>query len=197
MQDTRDAAYAQRLESFDHGWRRFLDVQRPYRWNIRRLRLGFVLDVGCGVGRNLKHLGPGAGVGVDHSAASVALARARGLQAFTPEELRETAFFKPGTFDSLLCAHVLEHMRFDEAVALATEYLPLIRRGGQAVFIVPQQAGYRTDPTHVEFFDADKLRAVAARCGLRSLRSFSFPFPAAAGRLLPYNETVLVCGVPD
>ena len=196
MRDTRDAAYAERLESFDQGWRRLLDVQRPYRWNIRRLGLGFVLDVGCGVGRNLKHLGPGAGVGVDHSEASVALARGRGLQAFTPADFRRSPFARPGRFDSLLVAHVLEHMPFVQAVDLVKEYLPFVRPGGRAVFIVPQQAGYRTDPTHVEYFDAAKLAAVAQGCGLSPQRSFSFPFPSVAGRVFPYNETILVSGLP-
>jgi len=59
------SAYADRLESRAASrWRKYLGVQLPYRWNLRRLRLGFVLDVGCGVGRNLAHL-DGNGVGVD------------------------------------------------------------------------------------------------------------------------------------
>jgi len=45
-------------------------VQAPYRRNLRRL-VGdrAVLDVGCGIGRNLANLGPGS-VGVDHNAHS-------------------------------------------------------------------------------------------------------------------------------
>ena len=54
---TRDAAYTDRQRSLEGAWwKRLLDVQRPYRWHVRRLRLGFVLDVGCGLGRNLIHL---------------------------------------------------------------------------------------------------------------------------------------------
>jgi SAM-dependent methyltransferase len=195
MDDTRGAAYAEHLEQFDRGWRRLLDVQRPYRWNVRRLGLGFVLDVGCGVGRNLKHLGSAAGVGVDHSANAVAKARSRGLTAFTPEEFRSSSYARAGAFDSLLLAHVLEHMSFTSAVELVKENLPFVRPGGKAVFIVPQAAGYRRDPTHVEYFDGAKLAAVAHACGLEPEKPFSFPFPAAVGRVFPYNETVLISRV--
>ncbi|HEX3694490.1 MAG TPA: class I SAM-dependent methyltransferase [Polyangia bacterium] len=194
--DTRDVSYAERLEGFDRGWRRLLDVQRPYRWHIRRLDLGFVLDLGCGVGRNLSHLN-GNGVGVDHSAATVERARARGLQAFTPEEFHSSNFAQSHRFDALLVAHVVEHMTFSEAAALVTEYLPLVRPGGRVVFIVPQRAGFRSDPTHVEFFDESALRRLAHTVGLEVSRCYSFPFIAWAGGLFPYNETVLIATVHD
>src|SRR5262245_23737089 len=76
--------YADRLESrASSRWRKYLGVQLPYRWNLRRLGLGFVLDVGCGVGRNLAHL-DGRGVGVDPNTDCVEAAKQRGLRAYTP-----------------------------------------------------------------------------------------------------------------
>jgi SAM-dependent methyltransferase len=194
--DTRDTAYAERLEGFDRGWRHLLDVQRPYRWNIRRLRLGFVLDLGCGVGRNLLHLG-GNGVGVDHSAPSVDRARARGLQAFTPKDFRASPFAQPHRFDSLLVAHVVEHMTFDQAEVLASDYLRFVRPGGRVVFIVPQPAGFRCDATHVFFFGEPELRRLADRLGLAPLRCYSFPFPRVVGRVFPHNETIMVAALPE
>src|SRR5262245_60292262 len=126
---TRDASYTERLERLGGTWwKRALDVQRPYRWNLRRLALGFVLDVGCGLGRNLINLGgQDAGVGVDHNADSVAACVGRGLVAFTPEQFRASAHARPGRFDALLLAHVAEHMRFAEAQTLLEEYLPFVR----------------------------------------------------------------------
>jgi SAM-dependent methyltransferase len=195
--DTRSSDYAQRLHGFDRGWKRLLDVQRPYRWNIRRLDLGFVLDVGCGVGRNLLHLGgKTAGVGVDHSAASVELARARGLEVFTPAAFAASEYARPGRFDSLLLAHVVEHMRFAEAGALLKEHLGYVRPGGKVVLIVPQEAGFKSDATHVEFFRKESLERLAESCGLRPERSYSFPFPTAVGKVFPHNETILVARKP-
>jgi SAM-dependent methyltransferase len=194
--DTRSAAYAERLAASGRGWKRLLDVQRPYRWNVRRLGLGFVLDLGCGVGRNLGHLG-GHGVGVDHSAESTARARALGLTALTPDEFAASEHARPGRFDGLLVAHVVEHMTFAEAKALVARYLPFVRPGGRAAFIVPQRAGFRSDATHVEFFDAAALRRLAAELGLSVERCYSFPFPSLAGGVFPHNETVLVATLPS
>lgn len=198
MASTRDAGYTERLARLEGAWwKRALDVQRPYRWNLQRLRLGFVLDVGCGLGRNLVNLGGAeAGVGVDHNADSVAACRRRGLVACTPEAFRASPDARPGRFDALLCAHVAEHMRLAEAQALLAEYLPYVRAGGRLVLITPQEAGYASDATHVEFMDLGALDRLARAVGTTPERAYSFPFPRAAGRLFKYNEFVLVARKP-
>jgi SAM-dependent methyltransferase len=189
---TRAAAYTDRLSRLGSvWWKRLLDVQRPYRWNLRRLGLGFVLDVGCGIGRNLVHL-RGSGVGVDPNGDSVAVARRRGLVAYLPAEFRASPYAVAGRFDSLLLAHVAEHMRFAEAVALLGEYLPYLRAGGRAVLMCPQEAGFRSDPTHVEYLDLAALERLARAAGLTPCEGYSFPFPHAVGKLFKYNESVLV-----
>jgi 2-polyprenyl-3-methyl-5-hydroxy-6-metoxy-1,4-benzoquinol methylase len=190
--DTRDDAYTERLTTLGgSSWKRFFDVQAPYRWNIRRLKLGFTLDVGCGIGRNLLHLG-GDGVGVDHNATSVAEANARGCTAFTPEDFASSEYARKGRFDSLLLAHVVEHMTAREASTLVTEQLKYVRAGGQVVLIAPQEAGYRSDKTHVEFMDFARLEAILSDAGACVERSFSFPFPRFVGRIFLHNEFVAV-----
>jgi SAM-dependent methyltransferase len=188
--DTAQGEYSRRLLSLEGvWWKRMLRVQTPYRFHMRRLRLGFTLDLGCGLGRNLAHL-DGNGVGVDHNAASVEVARSRGLVAFTPAEFLASG--QAQRFDSLLFSHVAEHMRFDEAGRLLREYLPFVRGGGRVIAMTPQEAGYRSDPTHVEFFDFVRLGELLRSVGLDIVRGYSFPFPRAVGLLFKYNEFVVV-----
>lgn len=192
--DTREQSYTDRLrQQGSVWWKRLLDVQRPYRWNLRRMRLGFVLDVGCGLGRNLANLGgKGAAVGVDHNASSVAEARSRGFEAYLPGELEASEHARPGRFDALLFSHVLEHMTAAQAEALVRSYLPYLRPGGRVVMITPQEAGFRSDPTHVELVDLDGLARLAGALGLRVLERSSFPFPRPVGQVFRYNEFVVV-----
>lgn len=191
-----DTAYAERLRTREAvWWKRMLDVQRPYRAHLQRLKLGFVLDIGCGIGRNLVNLG-GNGVGVDPNVDAIATCKDRGLRAFTPDEFVASEYAKPGTFDTLLISHVLEHLHDDEALALITSNLPYIGAGGRAVFITPQEAGYRSDATHVVFVDLPRLESLAQRAGLLRVSGYSFPFPRPVGRVFKYNEFVLVARKP-
>lgn len=193
---TAGARYADRLRRLEGAkWKQVLDVQRPYRWNLRRLGLGRVLEVGCGIGRNLANL-DGNAIGVDHNAESVATARERGFTAYTSEEFHASEHARTGAFDSMLLAHVMEHVEADVADGIVKEYLSYVRPGGKVVFITPQEVGYRTDPTHVRFVDLGELKRHAAGLGLGIDKAFSFPFPRPAGKVFAYNEFVLVARVP-
>lgn len=192
---TRGADYARRLQSLEQvWWKRLLDVQRPYRRNLQKQALGRTLDVGAGLGRNLVNLPPGS-LGVDHNAASVEIARSRGLDMVTVEEFPARAA-QSGPFDAILMAHVLEHL--DEATAdgVLADYLPHLRPGGKVMLVCPQEKGYTTDATHVRFVDLDGLRAHAARHGLTVTSARSFPLPRIAGKVFAYNEFVLVATKP-
>lgn len=194
--DTADQAYTRRLQALSGtGWKRWLDVQAPYRWNLRRLGLGYTLEVGCGIGRNLGHLA-GHGVGVDHNAQSVAVCRSLGFTAYTVDEFFRSPDAVPGRFDAILAAHVLEHVPVDAARAIVESYLPYLKPGGCVVLITPQEAGQRSDPSHVHFFDLAQLGSLARALGLQVEQSYSFPFPRLAGWLFKYNEFVLVARKP-
>lgn len=193
---TANSEYARRLLRLDRSpWRRALNVQAPYRWNIRRLHLGRTLDVGCGLGRNLAHLG-GSGVGVDHNAESIAIAKQRGLQAYTIEEFFASPHAEPAGFDSILLSHVAEHVSASFAVDLVAGYLEFLKPGGTVCFITPQEAGYRSDATHVTFVDFEALEMLCRELGLVERRRYSFPFPRFTGRFFPYNEFVMLAAKP-
>jgi SAM-dependent methyltransferase len=178
-------------------WKRVLHVQIPYCWHVRSLRLGKVLDLGCGIGRNLSHLRRTAtAVGVDHNPDSVAVARTRGLVAFTPEEFRDSPYAREASFDSLLLAHVAEHLGCELTSSLLREYLCYVKARGKVVLITPPQAGFRSDETHVEFVDFARAGTVLRTNGLEIVRQYSFPLPRYVGKLFKYNEFVTVAKRP-
>jgi 2-polyprenyl-3-methyl-5-hydroxy-6-metoxy-1,4-benzoquinol methylase len=189
---TAGSTYTNRLIREERTWwKRLLDFRGVYGWNLRRLHPGRTLDVGCGLGRNLAHLA-GNGVGVDHNATSVDVCRRRGLTAYTPEEFTASADATPA-YDTMLLAHVVEHMSFDEATELAGRYIGYVKPGGQVIVITPQEYGYRADPTHVEYYDVRKHEALHRAIGTRDVRLRSFPLPHLGfGRLFRHNEFVSV-----
>ena len=188
LSDTSSDEYAERLVALQGvWWKRALNVQAPYRWNLRRLGLGRVLDVGCGIGRNLAAL-DGNGVGVDHNESCVRVVRSLGLVAYEPEGFHRSEHAAKGGYDSILVAHVLEHLEEVEADKLMDEYLPYLRSGGRVVMITPQERGYASDSSHVRFVDFKDLRRQARRSGLAEELSYSFPFPRRFGKAFIYNE---------
>jgi hypothetical protein len=172
------------------GWKKALDVQRPYRWNIGRLDLGKTLDIGCGIGRNLGNLSPES-IGVDHNEYSVEVAIAAGYNAVTVDEFKryKTRFKREG-FSSMLLAHVLEHMTTEQGIEIIKEYLPFVK--DKVVIICPQEKGFTTDDTHVNFLRHKDIEDILKACGLEIERSYSFPFPSVVGKVFTYNETVVV-----
>ncbi|HSK06669.1 MAG TPA: class I SAM-dependent methyltransferase [Acidimicrobiia bacterium] len=187
-----DREYTARLQAETaRGWKRLLDVQAPYRRHVRRVVEGRVLDVGCGIGRNLHHL-DGNGVGVDSNPHSVEVARQRGLTAYTTDEFELSPYAVPGGYDTMLLAHVLEHMTLDQASDLVGGYLRYLAAGGRVVVIVPQEAGFASDPTHVAFLDLDEVEVIEGRNALTRERTYSFPLPRPVGRFFKYNETVVL-----
>ncbi len=186
--DTNSDAYTERLVGLQTvWWKRVLPVQAPYRWNARRLHLGRVLDVGCGLGRNLEHL-DGNGVGIDHNADLVAHARSKGVVAYTTDEFAGSPDDVPGSFDAILLAHVVEHVDDTTAHEILTTYLPYVRPGGVVHVITPQERGQDSDPTHVRFCDFAVVEELLRSHDLTIERSYSFPFPRWAGKAFVYNE---------
>ena len=193
MFSTKNEDYTKRLLDRSVWWKRILDVQRPYRVHLQRLNLGSVLEIGCGIGRNLINLGQTTRtIGIDHNPNSVAVAVSRGLVAFTPQQFVSSQYAQPSSFDSLLLSHVAEHMGRDAIVSLLNEYLVYLRCGARVVIITPQEAGFRSDPTHVEFMDFDVLARVLQDARLIALTHYSFPLPRLFGKIFKYNEFVVI-----
>lgn len=121
---------------------------------------------------------------------SVAFARDRGLNAHTSEAFPTSSDSKLSSYGTLLFAHVLEHMTIGQAKQLVASYLPYLREAGRVVVIVPQPAGFSSDPTHVSPVERSELLDIARANGLLIENLYSFPFPEWVGRFFRYNETV-------
>jgi 2-polyprenyl-3-methyl-5-hydroxy-6-metoxy-1,4-benzoquinol methylase len=195
--DTKGDEYARRLQAKQQvWWKKALNVQAPYQWNLRRQGLGRTLDVGCGIGRNLETL-PAGSVGVDHNASSIKVARERGVAALTVEEWEASELRQPESFDGILLAHVIEHMDAAAGIALLEAYLPYLRPGGKVFFVCPQERGYASDPTHVRWTTGEDLEQLSRGIGLVPGDWFSFPFPRWAGKPFIYNEFCVLSEKPS
>ena len=187
-----DQAYVDRLIRLQEAkWKKVLDVQRPYRWNLRRLKPGKTLEIGAGIGRNLKNLSSDS-VGIEQSRSSVAYLTQLGLKAHHDQDFPSSVDAQAAAFDSILFSHVAEHMTQAQFRACLAQYLPYLKPSGKLIVICPQERGYASDATHVEFFDHEKIRSVAESIGFRSTHEFSFPFPRWMGPIFIYNEFVSV-----
>lgn len=191
---TQDLKYTERL-SKKVFWKKIFDVQRPYRLHIQSLKLGPVLEVGCGIGRNLINLGKRAGdIGIDHNPTSIQKCQQQGLTAFEPEEFANSPYAVKESFDCLLIAHVMEHLTEKESLGLLENYIPYIKKGGKIIIITPQEAGFSSDPTHVTMMDHDRTyNLLKLFCTTESaIKQYSFPFPRIAGYFFKYNENISI-----
>ncbi len=192
MTTTNEITYTKRLIALQQkSWKTMLDVQRPYRWNLKRLKPGKTLDVGCGIGRCLATLPPGS-IGIDHNPHSIDIINRAGLVGFLPDDFRNSNYYILGGYDTLLLSHVLEHMSLDEGAHLIKEYAPLVKLGGLAILICPQEKGFTTDDSHVTFLNDGALRLMLTTAGYTVERSYSFPLPRIFGKIFTYNEFVAI-----
>jgi 2-polyprenyl-3-methyl-5-hydroxy-6-metoxy-1,4-benzoquinol methylase len=189
---TTEFSYTQRL-SRKIWWKNLLDVQRPYRDHIQSLGLGTVLEIGCGVGRNLINLGCSKdNIGIDHNENSVNITRSLGLTAYTPNEFKKINPHGSLIFDTILVSHVFEHLTPKEAKSLLLEYLPYLKTNGKVVIVTPQKVGFSSDPTHITMMDPVLVGSILISTGLEINTQYSFPFSYWVGNFFKYNENISI-----
>jgi 2-polyprenyl-3-methyl-5-hydroxy-6-metoxy-1,4-benzoquinol methylase len=142
-----------------------------------------VLDVGCGdgaLGRAIKSRRPTEVVGITSSREEAARAKEI-LDATVSADLESADLTPLGTFDCIVCSHVLEHVR--EPVRLLAGLRHNLEAGGVVLVALPNTVHYRQrlaflsgkfrytdggimDRTHYRFFDWDTARALVRDAGL-------------------------------
>jgi SAM-dependent methyltransferase len=166
-----------------------------------------ILDVGCGsgtLGLAIKERQPAEVVGLTYSEAEARGAAGRldrvvvcDLNEFDPAEL--------GTFDCVICSHVLEHLYWPGRFLIACQ--PVLAPGGRLVVALPNVLAWRQrlaflfgrfrytdgglmDRTHFRFFDRRTAHELVAGAGYRVVtRVAEGVFPLA--RFLPGLGRVL------
>ena len=187
-----------RRRVIEDRWQVFAAMLRDWRQRHRRSGALRVLDAGCGDGINLMGLRDAAArqhldielFGLDYN--PVRLARAR--LAAAPVRLQQASlYFLPfvdGSFDVVLCNHVIEHV--PDAPAALAELSRVLRPGGLLIVGTPNEGclmgrirnrlvqpsiGRTTD--HVHFFTAQTVSDALQRAGLQVERvereTFFFP----------------------
>ena len=191
--DTKSEQYSDRLTVISQRrWKKLVAPLNPYKFHIRRLSIPNVLDVGCGIGRNLEYLHHAAAIGVDHNDMSVQIARRRGFTVYTEKQFLDCRF----TFNTILFSHVLEHMVPEDAMSTVKKYIGFLNPGGRLVMICPQLKGQKSDPSHVSFCDFQFLEDLAKLQNLEIEKAYSFPLPKIFGRWFIYNESVVIALKP-
>ena len=193
VSDTKSIYYSDRLTGIaQRRWKRIVAPLNPYKFHVRLISVSNVLDVGCGIGRNLDYLVNSDAIGIDHNIQSVEIARQRGFTAFTDTEFLELNH----KFNTILFSHVLEHMNPEEAIGIVSKYLGCLNPGGRLIIICPQIKGQKSDPSHVYFCDFQFLEQLVESQNLEIVMSYSFPLPNFFGRWFVYNESVVIAKKP-
>jgi SAM-dependent methyltransferase len=142
-----------------------------------------VLDIGCGTGAlGAELLRRGADTVVGLEAVPEAAARAREVltDVIAGDVEAQAWSFEPGSFDCVVCADVLEHLR--DPGALLSRVRPLIAPGGVLIASIPNVRHYSIfmmlaagrwtympeglmDSTHLRFFTWLEIKDLAAGAG--------------------------------
>ena len=139
-----------------------------------------ILDAGCGTGLNLRHL-PKGSVGLDINPRNLEILRERLPNHTLVEGDVEALPFEDGSFGTILCTEVLEHIP-DPAAALA-EYRRVLQPGGVLIGSVPARSAIwklrflsstcpHSEPFHNEYLPHE-VRAMLAGWNVEYLR-YSF-----------------------
>lgn len=158
-----------------------------------------VLDVGCGAGSLSTLLAGGSLslIGIDSDLAALDQARRAGYMALIHADVEASELPPLGNpTDILVCADILEHCRWPEAVLqrLLRRYL---RPGGAIIVSLPNVANWYVrgqllagrwpyadrgilDRTHLRFFTQASSEALLSDAGVRIQRQHSTPLPLPA-----------------
>jgi SAM-dependent methyltransferase len=158
---------------------------------------GPTLDFGCGAGQLLRRLPPGS-AGIEINPHLIEALSREGLEVIAYDASADDFAFTTipvGRFETLVMSHVLEH--FDNADQILKKLLRSCARIGirRVVLVLPGACGYRSDPTHKTFVNAEYIQSrQLAQCeGFTMARASYFPLDwSGIGEYFVFHEFKLV-----
>lgn len=127
-----------------------------------------VLEIGCGGGGLLKHLGEcgASAVGIETSQQALTAARTRGFQLVHVGQSHALPFCA-GSFDAILGQHVVEHL--PDVPAMLSECSRVLKPGGRLVLATPNahypDPAHFADTDHNHIYAPDELCEIIGRTG--------------------------------
>jgi O-antigen chain-terminating methyltransferase len=120
-----------------------------------------VLDIGCGRGEFLEIMREASipALGVDLNESNTALARGQGLDARTADVFAFLEQERPGSFDGVFCAQVIEHLPPASVWQLVKAVGQALKPGGVVVFETPNPECLAIFATHF-YLDPSHTRPV-------------------------------------
>jgi 2-polyprenyl-3-methyl-5-hydroxy-6-metoxy-1,4-benzoquinol methylase len=163
---------------------------------------GRILDVGCSGGYLAERLLAGGATVVGNEVDPVAAERARSVceQVLVGDVETLELPFDPGSFDAIVCADLIEHLR--DPGAFLRRIRPLLRPGGRLVLTTPNVANWTIrlqlllgrwrytergilDRTHTHLFTRRTLLECLSESGYEPERlDFTVPVPVVGTALL-------------
>jgi SAM-dependent methyltransferase len=182
-----DGLYAAFEERFRGSREEIKERLRVYVPILREAVTGPVLDLGCGRGELLELLQDEgiAARGVDRNTTFLDACRARGLDVVDGDALRILATLPDASFAAVTAIHLIEHLGFDDLLALLDQTVRVLRPGGVAIFETPNPANllvgscnFWCDPTHRQPIPMELAEFLAEARGLCRVRILPLhPYP--------------------
>jgi SAM-dependent methyltransferase len=148
---------------------------------------GLVLDVGAGTGLFVECCAKFGltCIGLEGSMAGASVARGRGL-SMVLGRMENTLPFADGSFATVMCNQVIEHVHADTARTLLAEARRVLVPGG-VLFIQspsPRDPQQRAEPGHINLYLPSRLRQDVRKAGFEILAERNGPIrPLGRGRL--------------
>lgn len=164
---------------------------------MKGLNKGPVMDFGFGAGAFLRFLKSKdiQSSGIDSNADFVKGAAALGYDVVVDDLTTLETIKTP--ISNAICDNVLEHLERGQIDAFFKVLKTKMQKGGRFVAIVPDKQGYKKDPTHCTFVDADMMSAICTEHGINLEEFYRFPFNSAAmGKVLYLNMQIFVMSFP-